>query len=221
MAIDMSVTEEDMEESNSAPTLREGYIGPVELTNLERDGLGDDETPVLRFTFEARDEEHVGQEFEHLEWPITQDDMETIDANGNSNAEIALRRMVHMLSRLLAVDKDTIREDVVRLQGDSLEEAWENLRTNVAKAYQKFGTTDETVHAKAYARERGGYVNVNFPKYPGFIRVVGEDPKLEFTSWEREQNREAAQFLAEGADGDDEFVSDDDEFDFGDDDVDF
>lgn len=217
MAVDLSVSEEEMEETNNAPSLREGYIGPVTLESIEKDEVGDDETPVLNFTFECQDEDHIGQTFEHTEWPIDQDDMETVDANGNSNAQIELRRMVHMLRRLLAADEETIREQVVRLQGDTLEEAWENLRTNVVGAYKKFGETSADVRAKVYAREKGGYVNVNFPKYPGFIRVVGEDPKLEFTQWERQQNREAEQFLSESPDDGDEFMSDDEEdFDFDD-----
>jgi len=221
MAVDLTVSEEEMEESNSAPSLREGYIGPVDLQFIELDKVGDDETPVIRFSFECQDEEHIGQTFDHLEWPITEDDIETVDSNGVSNAEIELRRLVHMLPRLLAVDEQTVRENIVRFQGETTSEAWESLRKRVYQAYEKFGPSGEVengnVHAKVFARERNGYVNANFGKYPGFLRVVGEDPKLEFTNWERQRNREAQQFLQEEPDGDDDFMAEDeDDFDFDD-----
>lgn len=214
MAVDLSVEEDEMDQGNSY--LREGYIGPVDLVSIEKDEVGDDEIPVLQFTFEAQDEDHIGQRFEHTEWPISEDDLETVDANGTSNAELELRRLVHTLSRVLAVDQETLRENVVRFQGETVEEAWESLRTRVVQAYQKFGESDADLHAKAYARERNGYVNVQFPNYPPFLRVLGEDPKLEFSAWEREQNREASEFLASDPDSGDEFAGEDDDFDFDD-----
>lgn len=218
MAIDLTVSEEEMEDSSSAPSLREGYIGPANLENIELDEVGDDEYPVIRFTFTAQDEDHIGQEFEHLEWAITDDDIETIDANGQSNAKVQLQRMVHMLSRLLDTDENTVRQKVVLFQGDTLEDAWEQLRQRVKTAYENYGTSADDIHVKAYATvNSGGYVDVQFGKYPGFIRVVGEDPKLEFTNWEREQNLKAQEALNSSPDGDDEFMADDeDDFDFED-----
>ena len=225
MSFDYSVSEDEMQDDQTQ-TLRRPYNGPVDLVDLRFDDdpetFGDND--VIVFTFEALDEDHIGQQFEHIEWMPDQEDFgddPDTDANGSTDFQIQMRRLVHMLPRLLAVDEQTIREDVVRFQGETTSDAWESLRKRVYQAYEKFGPSSEVesgnVHAKVFARENGGYVNVRFGKYPGFLRVVGEDPKLEFTNWERQRNREAQQFLREEPDGDDDFMAEDeDDFDFDD-----
>lgn len=228
MSINLTVSEEEMQDDQAA-TLREGYIGPVDVVDFVNDD--DPETfggqDVLVFTFEALDNDHIGQQFEHIEWPITEDDLEEADANDQTNAQIQLRRLVHILSRILAVDEETVREQIVRFQGDTVSEAWDNLRNNVERAFEKFGLSQAVktgdLHAKVFASVNSeGYVNVRFGKYPGFLRVVEEDPKLEFNQWERNQNAQAEQAMNNSPDDDTEFdFGDDEDFDdFDDDDFD-
>lgn len=226
---DYTLDEDDVQDDNSgSPTLREPYIGPVELVDLKFDN--DPETfggnDVLVFTFEAQDEDHIGQQFEHLEWAPTSDGQvndfqDEVDTNGNTNLDLLMRRLLHILSRVLDTDKETIRTKVLRFAGDTESEAWNELGMRVQQAYEKYGVTDNDLHAKAYAdtSNSGGdvYVNVKFGRYPGFLRVVGQEPKLEFSSWEKNRNQEAMEAKNNTPDGSDEF-EDDDEFD---DDFDF
>lgn len=227
MSFDYTVSEDELEEDQNTQSLLRPYNGPVELVDLKFDDdpetFGDND--VIVFTFKALSDDHIGQTFEHIEWKPDEEDFgenPDTDDNGATDFQIQMHRLIHMLSRLLDTDKETIRKKVVLFQGDTLSEAWSNLGLRVQEALDKFGVTDDTVEARAYASVNDdGYVNVKFEKYPNFIRVVGEDPKMEFSSWEQQQNQEAIRVLDSDPDDSDEFEDDDDDFDFDVDDTDF
>lgn len=223
MDYDYTVSEDDMENDQSA-NLTDPYIGPAELVDLKFDDdpetFGDND--VLVFTFEAQDEDHIGQQFEHIEWEPSEQDFENEDNNGNSDFELQMRRLVHILKRVLDTDEESVRKKVVKFQGDTLSEAWSGLAKRVVQAYQKYGTTDDVVHIKVYldTNEYDGniYPQMKFGKYPGFVRVVGEDPKLEFNNYEKNLNQESQNKLNADPDDTDEFEDEDDfDYDVGDD----
>jgi len=224
-AFDYSVSEDEMQDDQTQ-TLRRPYNGPVELVDLRFDDdpetFGDND--VIVFTFKALDQDHIGQQFEHIEWMPNEEDFgddPDTDANGNTDFQIQMRRLVHMLRRLLDASEETIRKKVVRFQGETLSEAWSNLGIRVQHAFEKFGVTSDNVEARAYATVNDeGYVNVRFGKYPNFIRLVGEDPKMEFSNWEQQQNQEAIEALNSDPDDSDEF-EDDEDYDFDVDDTEF
>jgi hypothetical protein len=160
-----------------------------------------------------QDPEHVGLTFNHLEWQPRERDYES--QNGNDpEVKNQMKRLLHVLQRVTTVEKDDIRSHLnSAYAGESLDEIWDSVRSTVNGLVTKFGNFDRDFEIKIVGNDYNGG-NLQFPRYPRFVRVVGDDPALSFSDYEKQQNAKYMQLQQEEPDSDDAFGGDDDvEFD--------
>ncbi len=211
MGFSAQLTEEDTQET--AGRIQEPVIAKANPTEIGPTTVGEDpEYPVITMDWILQDPEHVGLTFNHLEWQPRERDYES--QNG-SDPEVKnqMKRLLHVLQRVTTVEKDDIRSHLnSSYAGDSLDEIWDSVRSTVNGLVTKFGNFDRDFEIKIVGNDYNGG-NLQFPRYPSFVRVVGEDPALSFNDYEKKQNAKYMQLQQETPDSDDEFGDDDVEFD--------
>lgn len=210
MGFNVNLTTEDTQEA--ASPLQEPVIAEAELDFLGSDEIGsNEEYSVINMKWIMQDEDHMGQTFNHVEWQPREQDFQSVDGR-DPQIKDEMRRLLHVLSRVTTVDKDQVRVLLNDVSGDTIEEYWENVRTVVDQLMSRNERTDVTYEIKVVGNDyKGG--SLQFPRYPSFVRVVGEDPALSFNDYDKKQNAAYRQLQNEEPD-------DDTSFDFGSEDVD-
>lgn len=211
MSFDLNFTEEDAQEY--AGRLQEPVIAEAELESLGSKSIGsDDQYDVLAMEWVLQDTEHFGQTFEHLEWQPRETDM-VAEGDEKPRVHDQIKRLLHVLQRVTTVDKDTLRKQLVEAYstGETVEDCWSNVRTLVDQLMERYPRTDADYEIKVVGSTyKGG--NLQFPRYPSFVRVVGEDPVLSYNDYERGQNADYMKLQDQEPDDAEEIEEDD--FDF-------
>ena len=213
MSFQVNLTEEDTRET--AGRLQEPVIAPAQLVDVTSKEIGNTTTyDVVSMSFTMDDMDHKGQQFEHLEWQPRKDEF-TSQGDGDPEVVNQVKRLLHVLSRVTTVDKDKLRTLLNEAYtGSDLDEIWSDVRSLVDQLMERNRRTDLDLEIKVVGNTyKGG--NLQFPRYPSFIRVVGEDPVLSFNDYDKKQNAAYMELQNEEPDTEEEFDElDDDDFDF-------
>jgi len=196
MSIDIGASDDAFETNNGTPNLAQPFLGPARLPEVQKEEYSEGEYPVIEFNFECLDDNEInGYELggkrihTHPEFPFTQDDLSAGPDDDMARAQKQADRIAWLLGYFM---DEEIAEQAVQVSGaDTVEEAWEGLRSQVVSAFESHGDTDKVVRLKVNAEVYNGDDRIQTPYYKGWLQDEHSDHSL---SWGRGDKQDAKEW---------------------------
>lgn len=228
---------EKAEDELRVPQLDVPFLGNAYLKDVRIDNeLGSDNYRVLITEFicvppnQANFDMQSAKEYREVYWEPDQED--TIpDGDGPSRIQKMLDRLAYRLKYWFEDDEDKSREqkaaDVVQMSGDSLAEAWDNLRERIVEAMapkvpeepiqnpmkqDKYKIVQVMILGNVYWSNAQGQqvADLSMPAYKGTIADDNSEYPLSLSPQQTNENREWSEFHNSTPSGTDEVTEDED-----------
>lgn len=226
---------DDLQEEDRMPMLDVPFLGDSYLKDVRIDNeLGGDNYRVLQLDFVCLPPNEAGFSLESpKEHTVTMwepDEEDTIPGDGDdpSNIQKMLNTLAYRLKYWIGSEEEAA--EVVQMQGDSLAEAWDNLRERVVKAMDPYVPGDKVdnpreeeglqivkikVLGSVYfsSQDQQQKSSLGMPPYKGHISNEDSEYPVSLSPNEKDGNKEWAEFQS-STPSSTEDVAEDEEYEF-------
>lgn len=227
---------DNLQEESRAPRLDTPFLGEAYLRDVQIDNeLGSDNYRVLKLEFmclppnESRFSMESEKVYRVVEWEPDEEDAIPDSPDEDSNIQRMLDRIAYRLKYWIGSEEEAA--EIVQMRGDSLAEAWDNLRERVVEAMAPHvpGDTLEDprsqdeykivrikVTGSVYFSSKNQTQKSSFdmPNYKGVISDDNSDYPVTLGPGEKDGNKEWAEFQSSTPSSTDEVEEGDTEYEF-------
>jgi len=213
------------------PFLGEAYLKDVRLDNQ----LGNDNYRVLQMEFVCMPPNEAGfsmesaKQYRVTEWEPDEEDAIPDGADEDSVIQKMLDRLAYRLKYWIGSEEEAA--EVVQMRGDSLAEAWDNLRERIVQAMDEHvpGETVDNPHenedvkvvrikvlGSVYfsSRDQTQKSSLGMPNYKGVISDEDSEYPVSLGPREKDDNKEWADFQSSTPSDTGDVEAEDDEYEF-------
>jgi len=190
---DLGASEEAFEEDNGDAYLNQPFLGRARLEEIVKAEYSDGEYPVIEVTFRCLGPNKVpNYDFDgdrlhtHAEFPFDREDFQVGEDEDMSSAQKQADRIAWILGYFMP--EEVALQAVQISDADTVDEAWEQLRSQVTAAFEQYADTEKDVKIKVDATVYNGEARIQTPYYKGWIEDEDSDHTL---NWSRSDQQDA------------------------------
>jgi hypothetical protein len=227
---------ENIQDEERVPQLDTPFLGEAYLKNVALDNqLGNDNYRVLQMEFICLPPNEAGfsmdspKQFRVTEWEPDEEDAIPDDPDEDSDIQKMLDRLAYRLKYWIGSEEEAA--EVVQMKGDSLAEAWDNLRERIVEAMHPHvpGDTVENprenddvkvvrikVLGSVYysSRDQTQKASLGMPNYPGVISDDDSEYPVSLSPREKDDNKEWADFQSSSPSDTGDVEPEDEQYEF-------
>lgn len=227
---------ENIQDEERIPQLDTPFLGDAYLKDVRIDNeLGSDNYRVLVMEFVCLPPNEAGFSMEGVkqhrvtEWEPDEEDAIPDDPDEDSDIQKMLDRLAYRLKYWLGGEENAA--EVVQMKGDSLAEAWDNLRERIVKAMDDHVPEDtvddprenedvKVVRIKVLgsvyysSRDQQQKSSLGMPNYPGVISDENSEYPVSLSPREKDDNSEWADFQSSTPSDAEDVDAEDEQYEF-------